>query len=210
MQPSDFPTCGKTLDVNHAQILVGMAWWYRYFANEQGAIEALEVEQASLEQKLEEMAEEYGCEGGLLEDAKNDKDKLTKASATARLKEIKADKDADDERQALQGYLGLVEQESLIGGRIKSAQEALSIKVTAKYDQLSEADIKTMVVDDKWIATLNAAVQVELGRVSQTLTGRLRELAERYESPLPQIVDEVAALSGKVDEHLKKMGVTWK
>ena len=182
----------------------------RYFANEQGAIEALEAEQASLEQQLEEMAEEHGGEGGLLEDAKNDKDKLTKASATARLKEIKADKDADDERQALQDYLGLVEQESLVGGRIKSAQEALSTKVTAKYDQLTEADIKTLVVDDKWIVTLNAAVQGELDRVSQTLTGRLRELAERYESPLPQIVDEVAALSAKVEKHLMKMGATWK
>ena len=65
------------------------------------------------------------------------------------------------------------------------------------------------MVDDKWIATLNVAVQGELDRVSQSLTGRIRELAERYESPFPQIVDDVAALSAKVDEHLKKMGATW-
>lgn len=182
----------------------------RYFAKEQAAIEALQAQQAALEQQLEEMAEEHGGEGGLLEDAKNDKDKLTKASATARLKEIKTDKDAADERQALQEYLGLVEQESVVSSNIKTAQEALIAKVAAKYEQLTEAEIKTLVVDDKWIATLATAVQGELDRVSQTLTGRIRELAERYESPLPQIVDEVAALSAKVDEHLKKMGVTWK
>ena len=35
VQPSDCPTCGKTLDANHAQLLAGMAWWYRYYANEQ-------------------------------------------------------------------------------------------------------------------------------------------------------------------------------
>ena len=58
----------------------------RYFAKEQAAIEALQAQQAALEQQLEEMAEEHGGEGGLLEDAKNDKDKLTKASATARVK----------------------------------------------------------------------------------------------------------------------------
>ena len=156
------------------------------------------------------MAEEHGGEGGLLEEAKNDKDKLTKASATARLKEVKADKDAADERQALQEYLGLVEQESVVSSSVKTAQDALIAKVSAKYEQLTEADIKTLVVDDKWIATLAAAVQGELDRVSQTLTGRIRELAERYESPLPQIVDEVAALSVKVDEHMKKMGFTWK
>ena len=35
VQPSDCPTCGKTLDANHAQVLAGMAWWYRYYAEEQ-------------------------------------------------------------------------------------------------------------------------------------------------------------------------------
>jgi endonuclease YncB( thermonuclease family) len=30
----DCPTCGKTLDVGLAQIITGMAWWYRYFAHE--------------------------------------------------------------------------------------------------------------------------------------------------------------------------------
>jgi type I restriction enzyme M protein len=182
----------------------------RYFAKDQAAIEALEAQQAALEQQLEEMAEEHGGEGGLLEDAKNDKDKLTKASVTARLKDIKTDKDAAEERQALQALLGLVDQEAVINSRIKAAQESLITKVAANYEQLTEADIKTLVVNDKWIATLAAAVQGELDRVSQTLTRRIRELAERYESPLPQILNEVAALSAKVDEHLKKMGVTWK
>ena len=182
----------------------------RYFAKDQTAIEALEAQQAALEQQLEEMAEEHGGEGGLLEDAKNDKDKLTKASATSRMKEIKTDKDAADERQALQEYLGLVEQESVVSSSIKTAYEAMIVKVAAKYEQLTEADIKTLVVDDKWIATLATAVQGELDRVSQTLTGRISELAERYELPLPQILDEVAALSAKVDEHLNRMGATWK
>jgi endonuclease YncB( thermonuclease family) len=35
VQPADCPTCGKTLNTNHAQILAGMAWWYRYYAKEQ-------------------------------------------------------------------------------------------------------------------------------------------------------------------------------
>ena len=182
----------------------------RYFAKDQAAIEALEAQQAALEQQLEEMAEEHGGEGGLLEDAKNDKDKLTKASATARIKEIKTDKEAADERQALQEYLALVEQEAVVSSSIKTAHEAMVVKVAAKYEKMTEADIKTLVVDDKWVATLATAVQGELDKVSQTLTGRIRELAERYESPLPQIMDELAALSASVDEHLKKMGVSWK
>ncbi len=45
---------------------------------------------AAFQQQIEELAEEHGGEGGLLEDAKNDKDKLTKASVAARRKELKS------------------------------------------------------------------------------------------------------------------------
>jgi type I restriction enzyme M protein len=182
----------------------------RYFTKEQAAVEALEAQIAAIQQQMEELAEEHGGEGGLLEDAKNDKDKLTKASAAARLKDIKNDPDGVDEREVLRHYLTLAEDEGEASAKLKSAQEALMTNVAGKYGQLTEADIQTLVVDDKWLATLAAAVQSELDRVSQTLTGRIRQLAERYASPLPKIVDEVATLSARVDEHLMKMGASWK
>jgi type I restriction enzyme M protein len=78
-----------------------------------------------------------------------------------------------------------------------------------KYQYLTEEEIRTLVVDDKWIATISNAVQSELDRVSQTLTGRIRQLAERYATPLPQITKELASLALKVDEHLQKMGAKW-
>ena len=59
-------------------------------------------------------------------------------------------------------------------------------------------------------ATQSSAVQGELDRVSQTLTGHIRQLAERYATPLPQLTDEVAALAARVDGHLEKMGAVWK
>ena len=92
---------------------------------------------------------------------------------------------------------------------LKAAQKALEAKVAAKYGKLTEAEIKTLVVDDKWLAQLAADVQSELDRVSQALTGRIRQLAERYATPLPQLTEEVAALAARVDEHLKKMGAVW-
>ena len=53
-------------------------------------------------------------------------------------------------------------------------------------------------------------VQGELDRVSQTLTGCIGELAERYATPLPQLADEVAALAARVAGHLAKMEAAWK
>jgi type I restriction enzyme M protein len=182
----------------------------RYYSKQQAAIDVLEAELAAIEQQIEELAEEHGGEGGLLEDAKNDREKLTKASVAARLKEIgKSDPDTADERKVLRAYLALAEKETDTDAELKAAQEELIAKVAAKYAQLSEDEIKTLVVDDKWLATIAAAVQGELDRVSQTLTGRIRQLAERYVTPLPKLISEVAVLAARVDEHVKKMGVMW-
>ena len=178
----------------------------RYYAQEQSAIEALEAQVASLGQQLDEIAEEHAVEGGLLEDARNEKDKLTKASAASRLKDIKNDPDGLEEREKLREYLELTQDETDANTKLKSAQETLMARVAARYGTLAEADIQTLVVDDKWLATLAAAIQGELDRVSQTLTGRIRQLAERYATPLPQLIDEVALLAAKVDGHLRKMG----
>jgi type I restriction enzyme M protein len=178
----------------------------RYFAKEQAAIESLEAEVAAAEQAMEEMVEEHGGDEGLLAEAKNDKDKVTKVAASARLKEIKSDPDAADERKVLREYLALVEKEADTSGKVKAAKADLSEKLAAKYGKLSEAEVKAVVVDDKWLTRMGADVQSELDRVSQTLTARVRQLAERYDAPLPQLVDEVATLERTVAQHLERMG----
>ena len=106
----------------------------------------------------------------------------------------------------LERYVTLLEQQSEYGKRVKDAQKALNAKVASKYGKLGEAETKTLVVDDKWLTTLAAAVQSELDHVSQALTSRIRELAERYATTLPQLSDEVGTLSARVHEHLHKMG----
>lgn len=182
----------------------------RWFAAEQAAIEKLEAEVSNLQQQLEEMAEEHAGEEGLLADAANDKGKLTKASAAARLKtllsELSAQPEPSEEKALLEQYLALAEQESATSAKLAEAQDELTEKVAARYPKLSEEEIKFLVVDDKWLAALAAAVQGELDRVSQTLTGRIRLLAERYATPLPDCENEVESLAKKVAGHLTQMG----
>lgn len=182
----------------------------RYFAAEQQAIEQLEAARDTISREIEELEEEHGGDEGLLADARNDKGKLTKVSAKARLGEIKGAKNADDERKLLQTYVDLTEKEATASKKAKDAVKALDAKVAAKYGQLSNAEIKILVKDDKWLTALALSVQGELDRVSQALTGRIRQLAERYATPIPQMATEVEMLAGRVDEHLKKMGFVWK
>jgi type I restriction enzyme M protein len=177
----------------------------RYFAAEQEAIDHIAAEQAALEQQLEEMAEEHGGEGGLLEEACNDKGKLTKPSAAARLREIRSEKEAADEQQVLMDYLALVDREAGVGAHLKADQEKLTEKLLGKFSRLSEAEIKVLVVDDKWLAHVSGTAQGEVDRVLSTLTGRIRDLTDRYTTPLLQINEDVQVLTARVAIHLNKM-----
>ena len=154
-----------------------------------------------------------GGEEGLLAEViegEGEKQKITAKAVKARLKEIGDDPDYADERQALEDYPRCSSSRPTPRHGSRPRRKTLEAKLDAKYPTLTEDEIKTLVVDDKWLATLAAAVQGELDRVSQTLTGRIRQLAERYATPLPQLTDEVTTLAARVDEHLKKMGAVWK
>ena len=184
----------------------------KYFVKERDIIAKLDDALATIEQTLIEMMEENSGEEGLLADViegEGDKQKIAAKAVKARLKEIGQDPLYEDERKVLTVYAALLEKQTETKAKRKTAQEDLDQKIDAKYPKLTEAEIKTLVVDDKWMPHLSAAVQGELDRVSRTLTGRIRELAERYATPLPKITIEVTTLSARVDAHLKEMGATW-
>ena len=194
-------------DLIPAPILVA-----RYLVAERDEIEALDAEIAALEQKLEEMFEENSGEDGLLADVIEgdaDKQKITAKAVKARLREVGDDPVYHEERQVLTAYADVLEKHAVKKAERKDAQEALDKKIDAKYPKLTEVEIKILMLEDKWMARLSTEVQGELNRVSQTLTGRVRELAERYVIPLPELERELAVLSFRVEGHLKRMGGSW-
>ena len=59
------------------------------------------------------------------------------------------------------------------------------------------------------MATIEGSVKNEMQRISQRLTQRIKELAERYETTLPALLGEVSHWEEKVNAHLAKMGFAW-
>lgn len=177
-----------------------------YFKTEQDELDQLqsELEQASSE--MEEMKEEYGSEEGLLESVVNEKDNITKGDLKNRIKEIRGDAEFADELAQLEKYTELIEKEADFKSKIKEAEIKLEKKVIAKYPILTIEEIKTLVVDRKWMDELQTRIMSEVDRTSQTLAGRIKELAERYDETLPAIEKETQTLTKKTDEHLAKMG----
>jgi type I restriction enzyme M protein len=76
---------------------------------------------------------------------------VNKANVQNRLKEIKGDADAKEEIKVLKTYLDLLEQRAETNKKIKEAGAELDKKLYAKYPTLTEDEIQTLVVDDKWI-----------------------------------------------------------
>ena len=197
---------GEMKDKGWACDLIPKPWIVaRYFAEEQAELDALQAELDSTAAAITELEEEYSGEDGAFAEL----EKINKAEINRRFKVIKGHPEYVDELAVLQKWAKLERKQSALKKEIKEADAALDTLSYEKYPELGVDKIKTLVVDDKWLATLTASVQGELDRVSQTLTGRIRQLAERYETPLPQLVGNVAELSSRVDEHLKRMGAVW-
>jgi type I restriction enzyme M protein len=178
----------------------------RYFPKEQAVIDQLAAELESIAARLSELEEEHGGEEG----AFSELERVNKANVAARLKEFKQDADAADEAAVLNEWLKFSEQETDLKKRLKDAEADLDARAYSLYPKLTEAEIQTLVVDDKWLFALDGAIHGEMDRISKALTQRVKELAQRYETPLPEMVSRLAQLEIKVNCHLEKMGFSWK
>jgi type I restriction enzyme M protein len=85
----------------------------------------------------------------------------------------------------------------------------LDQQVLERYPTLGEDEIKVIVVDDKWFASIKRAIHEEVQRLTQQLAGRIAELEARYAQPMPELERDVERISRRVGDHLKKMGLAW-
>jgi type I restriction enzyme M protein len=179
-----------------------------YFKTEQAQLDELNVKLEQIAAQMDDLKIEHGGEEALLAEV-IENDKITKGAVQKRIKEIKTDPDYADELNVLEEYQALFEEEAETKKAIKEAEQDLERKVIAKYPALSLEEIKALVVELKWMDALQAAVESGVDRLSQRLAGRVKELAERYQEPLPDLAGQVETLSANVDNHLKKMNFVW-
>jgi len=189
----------------------------RYFLAEKQAIEKLEAEKETIAAEIAELEEEHNTEDGYFSEL----DKVNKANVLKRLKDLltikpKKEKQVLDyaaepvsaygEQAVLRKYLKLLDEQTAISKKMKDALSELDKKVIERYKTLTIDKIKQLVVDDKWMTVLERDVKTEMEHISQRLTQRIKELAERYETPLPMQSDEVRRLEAVVYKHLGMMG----
>jgi len=187
----------------------------RYFKVEQIELEKLQVKQDELNQKMQELAEEHSGidvqsgEERPLELVRSDAGNITKGNIKEQIKELRDVSSLDDGLIILEEYLDLLNRGTNAKKEIKDTEKKLDQALLERYKTLTEKEIKQMVVDDKWLKSIEDSVRSKMDVISLQLTRRIKELTKRYRNTLPSIEDEAKELSKKVDRHLKKMGYTW-
>lgn len=195
---------GWTCDLLPKDIIVNA-----YLAEELKELKSLQAELESTQAEIQQYEEEHAGEEGLLEDAANDKGKISKTILTKAMKAIKGDPEEAEAFKLMQKMAMKFNEETELKKDIKAAEAQLEEATLAQYAQLSTADVIRLVVEEKWLTSLKGDIQSEIDAISQRLTGRIKELAERYESTLGQLNAATVDAEGKVAEHLKKMGLVW-
>ncbi|OMB86616.1 type I restriction-modification system subunit M [Mycolicibacterium conceptionense] len=178
----------------------------RYFAGDQAKVNDLTATAEEATRAIEEYVEEHAVEDGLLADTMDD-DKISKALIAARLKAIKTSGDPD-EIKALQHATKLYDTEAAAKKAVKEAQAELDLATLKKYGELTQEDIRTLVLDDKWQATVVRRIGGEVEALTFDLVSRIQQLGERYASTVGDIDAELDRLEAKVAGHLADMGVT--
>lgn len=188
-----------------------------YFTIEQKAINELERQAESLAAQMNELREEHSGEDGLLANAVDDKGKISKKTLDKAIKELSslfgskkaAADDNAEETAMLRRYKILLDEETQVKAKITSAKVALEMKVIVQYPKLSIEEIKEIVIEKKWMHNIEGRIRTEMDNISHRLTQRIQELAERYETPLPTLSNEVDELTSKVEAHLRQMNFVW-
>lgn len=120
---------------------------------------------------------------------------------------LSEDKKDLEEVRMLEDLIEKMTEMGQLKSHLKKANYQLDLAIVEKYAQLSPKEVQTLVVEDKWLATLQERIQTEIEAISQQLANRIKELAERYASTLAELDEDVHIYEAKVQAHLKIMGL---
>jgi type I restriction enzyme M protein len=198
-----------------------------YFSKDQQEIDELNTKRETLKQELTDLEEEHGGEEGLFSEVNGDNDKVNKALVLKRIKHLEKgvnkkqlslvtdpdnyhgskDELSDaDEYNLLTNWMGLNDSISDHDKSIKEAEAKLEECLLIKYKNLTEMEVKELMIESKWMFTLFDSVHSEMNRISQNLTLRINYLSERYQYTLSEQLQSFEMFNNKVKSSLKSMG----
>lgn len=181
----------------------------RFFQSQKGPIKGLYGQLDRIGPMLAEYDEESEGEEDLLSEARNEDGKVTKAGIAKRLEEITNDSEFTAERSSLAKYQELLDKQTELRKQIREAERKLDSNLLTKYKHLMQDEVRQLVVEYKWLSSIHGMVSAEMERTFRRLSTRIKELADRYQTTLPELEEDASSLTKKVEGHLERMGFRW-
>ena len=124
------------------------------------------------------------------------------------IKNAKTNGTTADELALLKKWEDLSGQKDKLGKTLKEKRSELTDAVVTKYASLTEDEIKMLVVERKWLASVIGGCEALMQSVTHRIGTEVAALVERYEHTLPELTDEVSKYEGEVNGYLAEMGFT--
>jgi type I restriction enzyme M protein len=177
----------------------------RYFDGRRPELAELARAADAAQVAVAEYFEEHGTDEGLLADAVNEKGKVTQAELKETLEMAEGAGDTET-ADCARGGLALLKAEGATKKARNQAQAALAAMVKEKYGTLGDAEVRQLLLDDKWAAAMRGRVDDVIEALVATLAMRIAVLGERYADTVGTLEAELDVLSGRVTAHLEAMG----
>lgn len=158
---------------------------------------------------IDDLVEELTAEEGALSDCLNDKGNIDNKRVNEKYKKLKKLSKDSEEYKSIKKYVELSVKLKKQSKIVKELNIALDEALKNKYSELSEAEIKDLLVNKKWYFSIFDGIKALYETTSNQMAGRISELVERYEFTLPYLEKEVEDYEAKVKSHLERMGFKW-
>ena len=111
-----------------------------------------------------------------------------------------------DQLRAWKKFVSLNNKMSVQKKVLSQYNSDLIDELKAKYEALTESDVHSLVVNDKWLAALKSAFNEEHSKAIISYENEIKAIAERYAESLESLTLEANKLKVEVNGILRKMG----
>lgn len=182
-----------------------------YFSVETAEIaklsEQIDGKQATMDDLVEQNTEVFTI-GDDDEQEENKEVSVKAADVKAAIKNAKKDGISEENVKPLQQWIDLSNEKDALNKSLKEKRSQLTDAVVAKYSVLTEDEIKILVVERKWLASVISGCKALMQNVTHRISNDITALVERYEITLGETANAVNSLEKEVLASLQEMGFT--
>ena len=180
-----------------------------YFTRETDEIAQLALQVDAKQSKMDELVDQNRDAFGISEDDEEPEDKTPAVKSADVKNAIKKAKDisiSDENLKVLNAWVKLYDEKEKLIKTLKEKRADLTSAVVKKYASLTEGEIKTLVVERKWLATIVDGCRALMQNVTHRISTEISTLAARYEDDLPKLAKDVEKYESEVNAYLAEMG----